>query len=184
MTKIESLMQAKAFARQDGALLSLLWIASFACMMGIPQSMMGNILALATPFFIGWRLCKFRNYALDGFISFRRGYVYSAYTFFYAAVIFAIAQYVYFRFLDHGTFCAMLTDSINAMMPLYENSGISKKELAESLNLISTSTPIQWAFTFMVQNICIGAVVSLPIAAFCARRNHGAPIGRSNSQDQ
>ncbi len=183
MTNIESLMQVKAFARQDGALLSLLWITSFACVLSAPQSMMGTLLALATPFFIGWRLCKFRNYALDGIISFRRGYVYSVYTFFYAAVIFAIAQYIYFRFLDHGTLCAMLTDSINTMMPLYENSGISKKDLSESLRIISTTTPIQWAFTFLVQNICIGTFISLPVAAVCARRNHGTPVGRSNSQN-
>ncbi len=183
MTKIESLMQVKAFARQDGALLSLLWIASFACVLGMPQSMMGSLLAIATPFFTSWRLCKFRNYALDGIISFRRGYVYSVYTFCYAAVIFAIAQYIYFRFLDHGTFCTMLTDSINTMMPLYERSGISKEDLSESLSLISTTTPIQWAFTFMVQNICIGTVVSLPIAAVCARRGQGTSVGRSNSQN-
>lgn len=183
MTKIESLMQVKAFARQDGASLSLLWIASFACVLGMPQSMIGSLLALATPFFIGWRLCKFRDYALDGVLSFRRGYVYSTYTFFYAAVIFALAQYVYFRFLDHGTFCTMITDSINAMMPLYENSGISKKELTESLSIISSSTPVQWAFTFMMQNICTGVIASLPIAAVCARRSRGTTIGRSSSQN-
>lgn len=170
MIKIESLIQLKAFARQDGALLSLLWIASFACVLQIPQSQLGNLLAIATPFFIGWRLGKFRNYALGGIISFRRSYAYSAYTFFYATIIFALAQYAYFKFLDHGLFTGVIEETAKAMIPLYEQNGISGDELKQSLALITSLTPIQWAFTFMVQNLLIGAVASLPIAAVCMRR--------------
>ena len=80
MIKLDNLIQLKAFARQDGALLSLLWTASFAAVIYAPQTPLGNILALATPFFIGWRLASFRNYALNGVISFRRGFAYSVFT--------------------------------------------------------------------------------------------------------
>lgn len=177
MINITSLMQVKAFARQDGALLALLWIASFACVMLMPQSMTGSLLAIATPFFVGWRLRKFRDYALDGVISFRRGYAFAVYTFIYATLIFAIAQFLYFRYLDGGMFTAMVDTTAQTMMPLYEQSGISAQELKDSLATIMAMSPIEWSFTFMVQNLIIGTVLSLPIAAVCMRRQ----LTRSNT---
>ena len=111
MIKIEDLVQLKAFARQDGAILCLLWFVSFLAIMYMPESGLGNILALLTPILVGWRLCAFRNYALGGYISFRRSYGYCVYTFVYSSMIFALGQYLYFKFLDHGTFYAMLATS-------------------------------------------------------------------------
>ena len=115
MIKIEDLVQLKAFARQDGAILCLLWFVSFLAIMYMPESGLGNILALLTPILVGWRLCAFRNYALGGYISFRRSYGYCVYTFVYSSMIFALGQYLYFKFLDHGTFYAMLAKSAAPM---------------------------------------------------------------------
>ena len=72
MTISQALIQLKAFARQDGAIVALTWTASFALTLLSSQTPYGSLLAIATPFIIGWRLIKFRNYALDGIISFRR----------------------------------------------------------------------------------------------------------------
>lgn len=170
MINFEHIIQVKAFARQDGALLALLWIASFACLIYIPALPLGNIFALATPLFVGWRLVKFRNYALDGAISLRRGFAYSTYTFFYASAIFAIAQYLYFKFLDNGVFLSMLTEAMKAVAPMYKESGATQDELKESMDMLTTLTPIQWTLMFMMQNLLMGLIASLPIAAVCARR--------------
>lgn len=169
MIKLENFIQLKAFARQDGALLSLLWIVSFAATIYAPQTPIGNILALATPFFIGWRLIKFRNYALDGIISFRRGFAYSIYTVFYASVIFAIIQYLYFRFLDNNMFMTMITETMKNIMPVYAENGLPVDEINKELSMMAKLTPIQWAFMFMIQNIFIGFIISIPIAAVCMR---------------
>jgi hypothetical protein len=75
--RIEALFQVRAFARQDGALLGLIWVISFAALIFMPQSMLNSLLMMATPFIVGWRLIKFRNYALGGSISFKRALVYS-----------------------------------------------------------------------------------------------------------
>ena len=69
MIRIEDFIQLKAFARQDGLLLSLLWTASFALIVYMPASAMGNILAITTPLFVAWRLRIFREYALGGIIG-------------------------------------------------------------------------------------------------------------------
>lgn len=169
MIKIEDLVQLKAFARQDGAILSLLWMISFAAVMYMPQSAIGNILALATPFVVGWRLCSFRDNALGGYISFRRSFGYCVYTFIYASLIFALAQYLYFRFLDGGRFCSLITMSATAMADVYKRAGMSTQDLNTALGLMQAVTPISWAFVFMMQNILIGVAASLPVAAVCRR---------------
>lgn len=171
MIDIESYIQLKAFARQDGALLSLVLIASFACMIYTPELPWCNILALSTPFFVGWRLVKFRNYALEGAISLRRGYAYAVFTYLYASLIFALAQYLYFRFLDNGVFLSMLTNAMNIIAQAYKDSGLTKEMMSENINMMSTMTPIQWTFMFLMQNIMIAIVISLPIAAICSRRS-------------
>lgn len=169
MIKIEDLVQLKAFARQDGAILCLLWAASFMALMYMPESGLGNILALTTPFLVGWRLCSFRNYALGGFISFRRSYGYCAYTFIYASIIFALAQYLYFKFLDNGTFYAMVATSATTMSEVYRQAGMSTQDIDAALGMMKSLSPIHWAFIFMMQDFIVGLVLSLPIAAACRR---------------
>ena len=164
MINVTALIQLKAFARQDGFLLFLLWIASFAVIVNNPASSWGSLLAMATPFYVGYLLSRFRNYALDGVISFRRALAFSLYTFFYASLLFAVAQFVYFRYLDNGTFMTMLLTSVKALEPVYRAQGISLSELQQSLSMIGQLTPVETAFIFMMQNILIGTLLSFPIA--------------------
>ena len=134
MIRIENFIQLKAFARQDALILSLLWIASFACVVMVPAG------------------------------------AYGIYIFFYASLVFALAQFAYFRFLDHGSFAQTLTDSMNLLMPMYEQNGLSKADVTQTISQMTMLTPIQWSFIFMMQNILVGFIISLPIAAICARR--------------
>ena len=50
MINVVALVQVKAFARQEGVFLALLWIASFLLMVYTPSSSWGNLLAISTPF--------------------------------------------------------------------------------------------------------------------------------------
>lgn len=169
MINQQDFIQLKAFARQDGALTGLLWTVAFALSMKVPEGPWGNLLALSSPFFVGWRLTSFRNSALNRIISFRRAFAYSVYTFFYASLIFAIAQYVYFRYLDNGLFGTMLANSLQMLEPVYEQSGIDKQELQETAKLMMAMKPIQWAFMFMIQNMLLGIFLAFPIALVCKR---------------
>ncbi len=169
MIDATALVQLKAFARQDGAILALAWTASFALIVYSPQYSLGNLLALATPFIVGWRLARFRDYALDGLISFRRSFAFSCYTFFYASLMFALVQYLYFTFLDNGRMADMLDDTIKVMAPLYKEKGISTQELNAAAEVFISLSPIYVAITFMVQNLFIGLLLSLPIALFGRR---------------
>ena len=172
MINVANLVQLKAFARQDALLLALLWAASFACIMLLNAGFIGNILAIATPVLVGYRLKAFRTEALFGVISFRRAYAYSLYVFIYASLVFALVQYAYFQFLDNGAFAELITTTMKQVAPVYEQNGVSKEEIKSSMDLITMITPVQWAFMFMMQNLFIGAIISLPIALIGKRNRY------------
>ena len=169
MNFLESLKQLKAFARQDGAILALVWIAAFLFTMRLPQSMVGNLLTLSTPFVVAWRLRAFRNNALDVEISYRRALAYSWYTFVYASLIFALAQYLYIRFYDPESLITMMRDSIHSFGAAYQQMGMNEAQMQESVKLLGTLQPIELVFLFFTQNIFIGLFLSLIIAAFGMR---------------
>lgn len=134
-----------------------------------PMASLGNLLALATPFFVGWRLKLFRDEALDGIVSFRRGFGYGCCTFFFASIIFAVAQYAYFRFLDDGTFLGTLLAAAETVSQAYVEQGIPRSDVDEAIGAMKALTMVEWTFLFLVQNIIIGVVLSVPIALVCRR---------------
>lgn len=182
MINVTALIQLKAFARQDGFFLFLLWLASFAAVVTNPTSSWGTLLAMATPFFVGWLLVRFRNYALSGVISFRRALAFSLYTFFYASMLFAVAQFVYFRFLDNGALFTMLLNSVKALEPFYKANGMSVAEMRQQITMIGQLSPIEIAFIFMMQNFFVGIILSFPIALFGKRTV--APTQQGNSESK
>jgi len=166
--RIQRLLQLRAFAQQDGLLLALLWIASFACMIWFPSLSLSSVLMLATPFFVIWREVQFRNYALNGVLSFAKAFVYTVETFFLASLLFALAQSVYFLFIDNGRFLQLVNDSVNALMPIYKANGMDAS-INDALSLLATLSAVEKAFVFFTQNVMIGFILSLPIALLCKK---------------
>ena len=168
-------IQLKAFARLDGALLALLWVASFACYIGGVSnplySTLAMLLMVATPFFVALRLGKFRDVGRDGIISFARGWAYSVYVFFYAAVLLAVAQYIYFAYIDQGYLMRSFAEALSTpeAKQLMEQYGISQT-MDESMEMMGQLRPIDYALNMLTVNIMAGAVLGLPIAAIMKRK--------------
>lgn len=167
-------IQLKAFARIDGALLAALWVASFACyIMGITNSFYGIvalILMVITPFFVGRRLGKFRDEGRGGFISFGRGWAYSVFVFFYAAILLAVAQYVYFAYIDQGymllSFSKILASpEAKQVLSQYD----MQQTMKESLDMMGQMRPIDYALNVLTVNIMIGILIGAPIALLVQR---------------
>ena len=165
----------KAFARVDGALLAAIWVASFACyIVGISNPLYGIlalVLMLATPFFVCRRLGKFRDEGRSGVISMKRGWAYSAYVFFYAAVLLALAQYVYFAYIDQGYLLMTLTKMVSSpeAKQALEQYGL-QQTMDENLEMMGQMRPIDYAVNVLTVNIFIGIVLGLPIGAVMQRK--------------
>ena len=167
-------IQLKAFARQDGALLSLLWIGGFICyIQGMTNPLLGMlavILIVVSPFFAARRLRHFRDYAREGVISFARGYAFTVLTFFYAGLLLAAALYVYFAFIDNGYLLGKLTELMNSEEGRQAMQAYGMGEqLQEGLKGLSAMRPIDFAVNMLTVNITTGLFLGLPIAAVMQR---------------
>ena len=174
----EEYKQLKAFARQDGALLSLIWIAAFVCyLQGLTNPLLGMaavVLALWSPFYAAGRLRSFRDNARDGVITFGRGYAFTVLTFFYAGLLLAVALFVYFTFIDDGYLIGQFMKVVNSeegrqVMKIY---GVHD-EVNESLKAFSEMRPIDNALNMLTINISMGFLLGLPIAAVMRREVRG-----------
>lgn len=176
-------IQLKAFARIDGALLSLLLIACTALyIIGLSSPTYGMaafFLILVTPFFVGSRVRHFRDDSLQGTISFLRGWVYTIMMFFYGGLLLALALWAYLTFLDQG----YLLKSINEALTTPETAEAIKQlgmgdQIEQSLSMMSEMRPIDMALNMLTTTIMAGVVLGLPIAALLMRkpgpRNNGA----------
>ena len=170
MINPEEIIQLKAFARQDGTFLGLIWIASFACYVGEFHSsslgMLALILAVISPFFLAMRLKRFRDKSRGGVISFRRSLAFCMFSFFYASLLFAIVQYVYFAYIDKG----FLVQQYNIMMSTPEAKQLLNiykmaNEMYDGIAAFARLTPIEKSLNFLTMNISIGLILSFPIAA-------------------
>jgi len=168
-------IQLKAFARQDGALLALLWVAAFVLyIVGVENQMLGLaavMLIVYTPIFVGERLGKFRDYGREGLISFRRGYAYTVFVFFYGGVLFAVAQYLYFAYMDNGYLISQFAKMVNStemqtMLRQYGMTDVMNESLAEMSNI----RPIDYALNMLTINITLGFVLGVPISLVMQRR--------------
>ncbi|MBQ9230831.1 MAG: DUF4199 domain-containing protein [Prevotella sp.] len=168
-------VQLKAFARQDGALLSLLWIGGFACyILGMSNPMLGfaaMVLICATPFYAASRLRHFRDFGREGFISFARSYAYTILVFFYAGILLAIAIYVYFSFMDNGFLMSKIIETTQSPegRKIIEAYGM-QGEMDENIKMIAGMRPIDYALNMLTINIITGFILGLPIAALMKRQ--------------
>ena len=166
--------QTKAFARQDGAILGIVWIASFVCTMLAADpsyqmlGLISNLLIISTPFVVAKRLKAFRDNVREGHISFRHGFYYCLQTFFYATLLLTIVQYLWFRFMNTGMFMNQLQANYQMVAQAYQLTAQESKTLLDALTMMK---PIAWASMFMITALIAGAILSPILAAIFAKKN-------------
>ncbi len=167
-------IQLKAFARQDGALLALLWVfTSTLYIIGMTHQLLGmaaTMLIFYTPFFVGGRLRKFRDYGREGMISFGRGYTYTVFVFFYAGVLFAMVTYLYLAYMDQGFLMSQMSKvlSSDAAQQTLKQYGMTEM-MNESMSQMTQVRPIDYALNMLTVNIVLGFILGVPISLLLQR---------------
>lgn len=182
----EQYRQIRAYAAQYGTLVGLIWIASFASfVIGLTRPMLSNLallIGLSSVAVAGYQVRKFRREIYD--LRFASAWWMSLLIFIYAALLMAVAQFVYFRYLDNGfmadTYAAILEQPeaiamMQSMMP-----GEDVQELTtQSINLLRSITPIQLTIEFLIYNIFIGLLLAVP-SAWIGRNGKGLEPNSQN----
>jgi len=166
----QSVMQTKAFAQVEGVWLGLVLTAGFLFCIFLPQSSWGSLVFLSVPFFVGWRLCQFRDKILDGAITFRRALAFCWYTFFYGSLLWAFLLFLYLYFLDNGR----LLRTLNSILKFWsEMEGVTEQfvsQLRDGIVMVSQMTPLEITFSLFMQSIFWSVPASLLIALICKRK--------------
>ena len=163
-------IQLKAYARIDGAMLSLLMMASFVCyLMGLTSPIYGFMslaMILLTPLFVGNRLKQFRDNGREGVISFLRGWAYVSMMFFYGGLLFALMQYGYMAYMDKGYMLSTIMQALSVpeTAEAIKQMGMAE-QVNESLQMLQGMRPIDFSLNMLTTVIMIGIVLGLPIAA-------------------
>ena len=172
----EEYKQLKAFARQDGALLSLLWIGALVCyIQGLTSPVMGLaalLLIVVSPFYAATRLRHFRDEVREGIISFMRAYGYTVMTYFYAGLLLAAAIFVYFHFMDNGYLLEQFSNMLNTeeSRQVIKMYGLSTDQMKQGLEELASLRPIDYALNMLTVNISLGFLLGLPTAALMQRK--------------
>lgn len=173
--EINEYKQFRAYTNYDGIYLAILWLASFACTVlgsvGGFLAAFGNLLLLSTPFFVAYRVKKYRDNAQDGRLSFSRAFLYCCRVFLGGALLFSVMQWIYMKFIDGGRLLSnyqviMNQPEMNTVLKIY---GLTQTQLNQAMQQMFSPTFLA-SYSFIMATIA-GAVLSLIIAAIMKRDN-------------
>lgn len=129
------------------------------------------VLTLCVPF-MGYHYTKmYRNQVCGGSISFLHAWIFTVFMYMFAALLVAVAHYIYFRFIDHG----FLIASYEAQVDLLAQSNIPEAKTyadtyREALEAVRLLSPIDLTVQLISTNVFIASLLAVPTALFTMRR--------------
>lgn len=158
-----------------GTLMGLFWIIKFAFLpLGFTIPLLQLLFVLLTFFvpILGYLYArKFRNRYCGGSITFSRAFAFTVLMYLFAALLAAVAHYIYFRYIDNGFLIDSYIGQLEAMKPTAtEELKESIDQFIEGFSLISSLSPIQLTFQLISQNFMYGVLLALPTALLVMRR--------------
>ena len=156
-----------------GTYMGLFWIVKFIFLpLGLTEPMLGLLFVLLTcavPFVAYYMTRTYRQRYVDGEFSFFSAFVFSFQIYLFAAILTAIAHYVYFQYIDQG----FIYDNILAQMDLLKDEPSMKgqvEQIKSSMNVLYELSPIKLTMQLLSQNVFYGVIFSLPVALFGMKR--------------
>lgn len=158
-----------------GTLMGLFWIIKFTFLpLGFTIPLLQLLFVLLTFFvpILGYLYArKFRNRYCGGSITFSRAFAFTVLMYLFAALLAAVAHYIYFRYIDNGFLIDSYIGQLEAMKPTAtEELKKSIDQFIEGFSLISSLSPIQLTFQLISQNFLYGTLLALPTALLVMRR--------------
>lgn len=158
-----------------GTLMGIFWIIKFTFLpLGFTIPLLQLLFVLLTFFvpILGYLYArKFRNRYCGGSITFSRAFAFTVLMYLFAALLAAVAHYIYFRYIDNGFLIDSYIGQLEAMKPTAtEELEESIDQFIEGFSLISSLSPIQLTFQLISQNFLYGTLLALPTALLVMRR--------------
>ena len=163
------------FAMEYGLLLSAYFAVKFfvsTLMLHSPMVflVMAWILVIGIPIVIYWFMRLYRDRHCGGFISYGQAWVLGFYLVCFASLPEALVEYVYCQYISPDYIFNQITQmkTMLAAIPELKDS-VQGQQLLEAYEAAATPTPIQAAFQGIYNNMVLGAITSVVLAAMVRR---------------
>ena len=142
-------------------------------------------LTLCVPFMAYYYVRMYRNVVCGGTISFLHAWIFTVFMYMFAALLTAVAHYIYIRFIDQGFILNSYETMLNSWETMLNNPtykavpGIDAyiEQLREGLSQVRSLTPIEITMQMMSMNVFVGSLLAIPTALFVMKRPPADYIG-------
>lgn len=154
-------------ASQNGLRLGLLWLASFGCTMyAMDFPLLGTVGNFAALFSIVACTRMIRTFRASEYnLNWLQSLWFSMTSFFYAALLTTMGQYIYFAFIDNGHFMGMVTELLNEpanVETMKQNfPGLNTENVLEVIGSMSTREII-------IQLLLMNGMATVPCSVLSA----------------
>lgn len=168
-----------------GTYMGVFWILKFTLLplgMTSPFLLLLFIcLTLCVPF-MGYYYTKiYRDKVCGGTIGFLHAWVFDIFMYVCAALLTAVAHYVYFRFIDQGF---MLDTLRQQSMQMTGNILMSPEQMKTYIDTMVTLTPTDITLSMVSSNIYYCALLSIPTALIAMRKKKKSDFGTGNNNPE
>ncbi|MEL5893099.1 DUF4199 domain-containing protein [Bacteroides sp. GD17] len=173
MTENRGYMQR--YAMLFGTYMGGYWILKFILLpVGLTVPFLSVLfvgLTLCVPFMGYYYARMYRNQVCGGSISFLHAWIFTVFMYMFAALLTAVAHYIYFRFIDHG----FMINTCESQINILAQSGIPGMEeyvdtCREGLEAARLLTPIDITLQMISLNVFYGSLLAFPTALFVMKR--------------
>lgn len=171
-------MMLNKYAMRFGTAMGLFWIFKFILFALGPNFsflfLAFSLLTFAVPFLGYYYIRTYRNKICGGFISFSHAWSFTFLMYSYAALLTAVAHYVYFQFV--GTDSLMLYYTNQMINPLLSSGNAEQialgKQLSEIIKTFQEANlpAIQLTMQFISQNIFYCSLLAIPTALIARKQ--------------
>lgn len=163
---------------QFGTYMGVYWIAKF-CL--LPLGMYANSsfllfafigMTVAVPF-LAYRYAKmFRDRVCGGTINFLQSWVFLVYMYMFAAILTAVAHYIYFRFIDNGFMINAIETSFQTNMSLITFPGKEEyvEQVTQNIDHARSLSAIKTTMQMLSVNIINCSLIALITAPFVMKK--------------
>lgn len=175
MITIEEYKQFKAYTRQDGAIIGVLMSVIFFIFVKSftnPSMQLLYFLGMiSVPVVVAMRVRNYRDKIVMKRISKRRAFGYCLSCFMYGSLILALSVFVYFQYMDKGSFITTLSEyfAMPEMKEAMKIYGLDPAMMKQQLSELQELRPVDVAISVISNTFMSGMFCSLIIALLSRR---------------
>ena len=166
------------YAMYFGTYMGIYWILKFILFplsFKIPfLSFLFVGLTLGVPFMGYYYLKIFRDKACGGVISFRKAFAFTFLVYMFAAMLAAVAHFIYFQFIDHGAIYLAMETQITVFLAANQGSTeytSLEEAFKEALDYMASLTPTDITLDNLSRNTFLGIILAIPTALIGQRNS-------------